>query len=341
MADLNASIVSSFVAAIETGASESASAYSRTFGEEITLAVGKSGEFDTSLFSSEFWKKGLALLLCSGEHGIAVLIPSGTGLVPDWCETPDATGKSKLATFAQEWGMNMLPDDFFPDTCEAAIVTNLAEAVKENAKLGAAAGYITLDITKNGVTHSALLLFPLVEPKALLKNIFVAAAASATPSLDIPTLTPPKMDMGIPMGNFVGSGAPPTDGMQSKTFSKDDLPGFSHSLLRVCLPVAVVLARKREPIKKILELGVGSIVQFDKSCDEMIELEVDKTLVASGEAVKVGEMFGLRISAIHLPQERFRKVDIRREGEFRTQTNPQQIVGKAPIRSLEPAAKSG
>lgn len=84
-----------------------------------------------------------------------------------------------------------------------------------------------------------------------------------------------------------------------------DLPLYSRSLLRIMVPVVVTLARKRQPLSHILELGPGSIIQFDKSCDAMLELDVAARSVALGEAVKVGDKFGLRISSITLPDERF------------------------------------
>jgi flagellar motor switch protein FliN len=87
--------------------------------------------------------------------------------------------------------------------------------------------------------------------------------------------------------------------------SPRDLPLYSRSLLKIKVPVVVTLARKRQPLSRILELGPGAIIQFDKSCDAMLELDVAARSVALGEAVKVGDKFGLRISSITLPEERF------------------------------------
>jgi flagellar motor switch/type III secretory pathway protein FliN len=72
--------------------------------------------------------------------------------------------------------------------------------------------------------------------------------------------------------------------------------------------VVVTLAHKRQPLSRVIELGPGSIIQFDKSCEEMLELDVGGRLVATGEAVKVGDKFGLRIKSVVLPEERFRPV---------------------------------
>ncbi len=85
------------------------------------------------------------------------------------------------------------------------------------------------------------------------------------------------------------------------------MPSFTRSILKIRLPVRVA-PRKKQPIEQIVELGPGSIIQFDKSCEEMLDLVVGDQLIAKGEAVKVGEKFGLRITSIILPSERFNAV---------------------------------
>jgi len=85
----------------------------------------------------------------------------------------------------------------------------------------------------------------------------------------------------------------------------ETLPSFSRNLLRIKVPVMVTLAAKKQPVGKIIELLPGSIVQFSKSCEEMLELEVGGYPIALGECVKVGDKFGLRVTSIQLPGERF------------------------------------
>ena len=93
------------------------------------------------------------------------------------------------------------------------------------------------------------------------------------------------------------------------------LPSYLRSRLRVSVPVVVTLASKRQAIGRILEIGPGSILQFDKLCDEMLDLSVGNHCVAQGEAVKIGEKFGLRITSLTLPEERF--VALRKDGSTR------------------------
>ncbi len=83
------------------------------------------------------------------------------------------------------------------------------------------------------------------------------------------------------------------------------LPSYSRSLLKISVPVTVTLARAKQPIGNIMELVPGTILQFEKMCDEMLSLEVGGQRVAEGETVKVGDKFGLRITSIVLPEERF------------------------------------
>jgi flagellar motor switch/type III secretory pathway protein FliN len=72
--------------------------------------------------------------------------------------------------------------------------------------------------------------------------------------------------------------------------------------------VVVTLAQKRQALTRITELGPGAIIQFDKSCEETLELDVGGHAVAVGDAVKVGDKFGLRITSMILPGERFETV---------------------------------
>ena len=87
-----------------------------------------------------------------------------------------------------------------------------------------------------------------------------------------------------------------------------DLPGYTRSLLRIKVPVNVTLASKRQPVSKILSLSSGTLIQFEKPCEEMLDLCVGNQKVAEGEVVKVGEKFGLRITSFIFPDERFKTV---------------------------------
>jgi flagellar motor switch protein FliN/FliY len=85
----------------------------------------------------------------------------------------------------------------------------------------------------------------------------------------------------------------------------ESFPKYTQNLLHVRVPVSVTLATKKQPIDQIVELAPGSLIQFEKSCEEMLELCVGEHRIARGLAVKVGEKFGLRINHLTGPKERF------------------------------------
>lgn len=76
------------------------------------------------------------------------------------------------------------------------------------------------------------------------------------------------------------------------------LPTRARGLLKVRVPLQVTLASQRKSVQEIIELGPGSIVKFDKTCDQPLELMIGDRPLAHGEVVKVGDKFGLRISGL-------------------------------------------
>jgi flagellar motor switch/type III secretory pathway protein FliN len=334
MSNFDFSAVDGFQTAMTNGVAEAAGAFSRTFdGAELSMTVGQAGAFDPANLPDAYKSPGLLLLPCFEGKAAAILIPKSTGLVPDWCDHPDPTGQSKLTTLAQEWGMSFFPDDFFPDDFHACVVPNLADAMTAGQPCDNP-GSITLLIKKaSGETVNALFVWSLVAPQAALDTAKKAAPAAASSELENALGVRGQQDG---HNGFVPFGSHELYSSDlNRTITLDDLPGFSKSVLKVKIPVAAVLAHGKKPIKMILELGIGSVIQFDKSFDALLELQVGKIAVGTGEAVKVGDKFGLRVHSIQLPTERFRPVEVRKEGEYKRKKRSPAIIGKAPIRTVE------
>jgi flagellar motor switch protein FliN/FliY len=64
------------------------------------------------------------------------------------------------------------------------------------------------------------------------------------------------------------------------------------------VPVIVKLAERKLLLSEVMRLGVGAIIEFIKSNDEPLQLLINNKPIGVGEAVKVGENFGLRITQI-------------------------------------------
>jgi flagellar motor switch protein FliN/FliY len=74
--------------------------------------------------------------------------------------------------------------------------------------------------------------------------------------------------------------------------------GELQRILRLEVPVIVKLAERKLSMSEVLRLGVGAIIEFAKSSEEPLDLLINNKPIGVGEAVKVGENFGLRITQI-------------------------------------------
>lgn len=66
-------------------------------------------------------------------------------------------------------------------------------------------------------------------------------------------------------------------------------------ILQLEVPVIVKLSERKLLLSEVLRLGVGAIIEFSKRSDEPLELLINNKPIATGETVKIGENFGLRI----------------------------------------------
>lgn len=67
-------------------------------------------------------------------------------------------------------------------------------------------------------------------------------------------------------------------------------------LLDVPVQLTVQLGSCQLPMREVLQLNVGSVVQLDNLADAPVELQVNDKLIARGEVVVVENRFGLKIT---------------------------------------------
>lgn len=79
-------------------------------------------------------------------------------------------------------------------------------------------------------------------------------------------------------------------------------------LMDIKLQMTVELGRTELPVKKVLELTKGSIVELEKVAGEPVELYANGKLVAQGEVVVIEDNFGLRITSITDPEDRLKGI---------------------------------
>ena len=85
--------------------------------------------------------------------------------------------------------------------------------------------------------------------------------------------------------------------------SADDAPfenlSLDSDLLRnIPVTISVEVGRTSLPIKALMQLTQGSVVELDRLAGEALDLLVNTTLVAQGEIVLVNERYGIRLTQI-------------------------------------------
>ena len=285
MADLTPEIADEVLAACTQGASEVAEALGRAFAAAVAVKVGQLGVLQPGDCPTSLTGAGLIVVLPINQAAALVTLPASSGLLPPWCAAPDPTGQGKLMTLAQELGMNVLPETFSSVDARAVWAEDLSAAVTLG-KVAGEARIIPLELASGGKPVGVMnLIWPVSEPGAIFNPSPAEPVAASAPAAEEPSVPKPRPKLPAHAG--------------------PSLPPYTQSLLRIRVPVVVTLAEKRQVLSKVLEISPGTIIQFEKSCEEMLDLSVANRSIAAGEAVKVGDKFGLRITSMTPPDERF------------------------------------
>ncbi len=75
-------------------------------------------------------------------------------------------------------------------------------------------------------------------------------------------------------------------------------------LYDVPLQISVEVGRSKILLKDLLQMGEGYIIELDKLAGDPLDLYVNSRLIAKGEAVMVGDKFGIRLTDVISPCDR-------------------------------------
>lgn len=78
-------------------------------------------------------------------------------------------------------------------------------------------------------------------------------------------------------------------------------------LLDIPVTLSMEIGQTKISINELLKLGKDSVIELQRMAHEPLDVLVNGTLVAHGEAVVVGDRFGIRLTDVISPQERLRK----------------------------------
>ncbi|QDU77611.1 Flagellar motor switch protein FliN [Bremerella volcania] len=298
MTAFNIEALSEVIAACEATAVEASDAFSRAFDQKIQLKLGEGGPLSTDSDLTDWKVGGLAIVLNVESEAALVLISQVSGVLPEWYASPDPTGESKLATLGQELGMTLLPEEFMAMEFQVQAVDDLAAAC-ENGTPGDSPAKLSLQLEIDGTPHEALMVWPLTSPSSVFQ------AVTDTPTLAAAEADQAQAEPAAASSPSAPQPSPMPTAARPRISSYKELPSFSRSLLQIEVPIRVILAAKKMKVNDIVNIGVGTIIQFDKSCEDTLDVEIGHQKIAEGEAVKIGDKFGVRVTSITMPEERY------------------------------------
>lgn len=256
----------------------------------------------------EEWAKEFsrAIEMFSGEKaGVSLAVPTPEDLTPErvatysWWRQP-FEGRGAFTVWAgvpeESWralGTAMASE---PDQAEAAFLEMLAQA-QEGAAAVASAG-LPRPVRCGKAEES--------EAPAL-KDLAVRCIG-----IEFHGATLPVMLLAIEpqAANVIGLEAEeeklPVAGSRALARGPQGEPGSEmlDRLLEVNLPLSVALGRSVMPVRDILKMTPGALVELDRDIGEYVEILVNGTVVARGEVVSVKGNYGVRIKEIISREDR-------------------------------------
>ena len=279
---LSPDIAPQVIVSCRENAGQIAAALSQAFELPLELDSQRLESFVHQAPSPDWDGPGLIVALqVGGEAAVAVLAAS-SGFLPDGLSNPDAPGAARLATLADQLAKTLLPADQAVSNCQARFAAHLGEALARGS-VAAGAGAVHCSLRSGDKSALMQVLWPATTPERIWADDSAAASAESETLL---SHKPPSLDEDI------------ADRLKH-------LPSYARTLLRISVPVSVHLASIKQPVSRVLNIGPGTIIQFEKNCEQPLTLCVGSQPLAEGEAVKVGEKFGIKLTQMILPGERF------------------------------------
>jgi flagellar motor switch protein FliN/FliY len=271
---------------------------------------------------SPFDGPGLAVSLVLGEQGLLLLIPEPIPL-PSWYCQPGISENNRLQTFAHELSLQLLPADLQADRYSATAVPSLKEFA-ERARIDPTATALDLAVFYADATASdpplatILVIVPVAVSSAPSQNGLPASdetlaaegmqgetsegeLASAEPSAVSPESS---SDTSVQENAIDAASADAPEQPAAATATPLEQALLALRILNVPVTVSVRLAERKMPLGQIVALAPGSLVPFNKSCEDLLDLFVNNYRYCQGEAIKIGENFGLKVAKVGVTKER-------------------------------------
>ena len=283
------------------------SAFSAAFGGDFQVETADPIQLNPDDLPANLAGAGLVFAITVDETPCLALFSQAGELLPEWCTEPDDESAKKLDQLGVELATALFPTETEAKAAGVKFHPDLGAAVRESQPTSESV-CLPLVIAKGEESAQLSLIWPVTS--------FIDLMATAVAEQEGASAPEPVAEKEDASASEPVAGELPRRRRLVYTDLEDgirQLPQYAQSLLRIKVPVTVTLATTRARVSKVLEMAPGTILQFTKTCDSNLTMEVGRQEVAEGEAVKVGDKFGLWITSMTMPEERFWSVTNRAE----------------------------
>jgi flagellar motor switch protein FliN/FliY len=212
----------------------------------------------------------------------------------------DADQESLRSTWTETLGQAL---SAIAQDCSGRLAREVTCAAGEESAGPGPARWTRISIQFPGVPTPVAEIAGAIED-ALLEALRQPALNSAAAASEAPVSASPASGAGssglTPDSTLVPAPDAGPSVLASKTF---DL------LLDVELPVSVSFGRAQVPLKDVIKLTTGAIVELNRSISEPVEVIVNNCVIARGEVVVVEGNFGVKIREVISRQDRLRTLN--------------------------------
>lgn len=240
-------------------------AFNSCFDLQCEMSVGPLSDLDPENIPDE---PGLKVLLQLNGQGLACLIPECPAF-RDWYRSPNASQDSRLQTLSMEWSAVMVPSDLEVSSYSTMPVDDLRAQIQTGEPASDAAVFELLLSSSSGGPDRILVVAPVALPHSDETQSTGPPESCATESA-----------------------------LDSSSGQEVRLSDRRRRLLPIPVPVVVQIASKKIDLAQLRAFSPGMLLTFNKSCESLLDVFVANRLYCRGEAVKVGENFGVKIHEV-------------------------------------------
>ena len=285
MPEFSAAHVDSIIAIFRANHDAIADSLNLCFGLQGKLALRDPQPWAADAIPDE---PGVLVAYHLSGSGLLCLLPKSAPL-PGWVDSPSPADEARLQTLALEWSLNMLPPEFEAAAFATLPVPSIAQAAAE-AEPHESAMIIPVGSGDDALAPPRLFLILPVANAPVPKQEATLPQLTAAPRPSAPVSEPPPL-----FREYVpASHGHATDAPSPKL----------QRLLGLPVSVSVRLAEKRVELGTLMSLTPGSLITFSKPCEDLLDLYVNNQRYCRGEAVKIGEKFGLKINEVGVVEHR-------------------------------------